>query len=91
MATETKKVLHGPGGLRVVLDRTRVVPDDPGADTPAMVYLFGASATLWCAMGEGELMGDRAARKLSEAQCRWLDDVAEPEASAFLYPKEAQS
>lgn len=36
----------GPGGIRVVFD-----PKD--FDTPCMVYLKDASATFYCAQGEG--------------------------------------
>ena len=46
--------------MELVLDSTQVFPDDPGAGTPAMVYLRRAgrevgSATYWCAIGEAEL------------------------------------
>ncbi len=80
-------------GLRVVLDRKRVVPNDPGADTPAMVYLkrwgMEASSTYWCAIGEGELEITRgknkyAMQKLTENQVEWLDSL-DPELTEFLY------
>jgi hypothetical protein len=81
-----KKTLHGPGGLRVALDRSQVFPDDPGQGTPAMVYLFGYSSTFWAASGEGELLhsGDHPPRKLTPEQCRWLDEIEE-DVTQFLY------
>lgn len=48
------KTVNGPNGVVLVLDRDKVVLDDPGADTPAMVYYKRGSATYWCACGEGE-------------------------------------
>jgi hypothetical protein len=42
------KTTFGPGGVRVVFN-----PNDD--DTPYMVYLKDASATLDCAVGEGEV------------------------------------
>ncbi len=80
-------------GLRVVLDRQRVVPDDPGADTPAMVYYkcrqFEASSTYWCAMGESALEITSGKNKygqfeLSQNQCDWLASL-DPELTEFLY------
>ena len=80
-------------GLRVVCDRNRVVPDDPGADTPAMVYYkcrqYEASATYWCAMGESHLQINSGKfrdeeHKLTQTQCEWLDSL-EPEITEFLY------
>lgn len=80
-------------GLRVVLDRKRVVPNDPGADTPAMVYLkhwgMEASATYWCACGEGELEITKGPKRygfqrLTDNQLEWLDTL-DPELTDFLY------
>jgi hypothetical protein len=79
-------------GLRVVLDRHAVVPDDPGADTPAMVYLthrdMEACATYWCALGEASVYCSdgkhRGDHRLSDNQCAWLDSL-EPELTEFLY------
>lgn len=81
----TKKTLRGPGGIRVELDKNRVVKDDPGADTPAMVYLGKCSATYWCASSEGELLGHLTGYEtLTEAQKEWLDKI-EDEVNYFLY------
>jgi hypothetical protein len=74
------------GFLAVVLDRDKVVPDDPGADTPAMVYYDGGvySATYWCAVDTGELDGARETKKLTHNQIEWLDSL-EQEIEEFLY------
>ena len=58
-------------GLKIVLDRSEVFPDDPGAGTPAMVYdAKGNCATFHVAMNEGELeCGDV---RLTAAQTAWL-------------------
>jgi hypothetical protein len=82
------------GHLQVVLDRKRVVPNDPGADTPAMVYYKGskyeASSTYWCAIGESELeitaprKYEYGRHKLTQNQCEWLDSL-DPELTEFLY------
>ena len=82
---DTKKILHGPQNLRVELDKSQVIPDDPGAGTPAMVYLYEpfasratACATYACACGEGELQpcylhGDVI--QLTDAQRTWLASI----------------
>ena len=81
------KMMLGPGGIKLVLDTTQVFPDDPGAGTPAMVYINKGqdSATFWCAVDTGECDDVR----LSDKQCKWLqaqyDDVIN-----FLYTKETQ-
>jgi hypothetical protein len=81
-------------GLRVVLDRKRVVPDDPGQDTPALVHYkcakYKACSTYWCACGEGELLIESprylsgGVHKLSENQLEWLESL-DPELTEFLY------
>lgn len=45
------------GRLEVVADRTQVFPDDPGAGTPLVVTNCetGESATVFCALGTGEI------------------------------------
>jgi hypothetical protein len=79
--------------LQVICDRKRVIPNDPGADTPAMVYYrkYGleASATLWCAMGEGELQityprNVSGVHRLTDHQIEWLESI-EPKVNEFLY------
>lgn len=76
----------GPGDLRIELDAAEIVPDDPGAGTPAMVYEPSGrgSATFWCALAEGELMAnDGRTWKLTPAQARWLDEM-EPDVTTWL-------
>ena len=80
------------GKLRVVLDRKRVVPNDPGQDTPALVHYecaqYKACSTYWCACGEGELLIEsprhRGVHKLTEKQLEWLESL-DPELTDFLY------
>lgn len=50
--------LRGPDGIKLVLDKTEIVPHDPGAGTPAMVYFDNYSATFNCATDTGELTYD---------------------------------
>jgi hypothetical protein len=78
------RLLMGPAGIKIVLDKSKVVPDDPGADTPAMVYIKNgkASATFWCAVDTGEV--DDV--DLSDAQCRWLQAQYD-EVNDFLFSK----
>lgn len=80
-------------GLRVICDRKRVVPNDPGADTPAMVYYkcrdYEANSTYWCAMGESQLeitsgKDKYGSHQLSQNQCDWLASL-DTELTEFLY------
>lgn len=80
-------------GLSVICDRKRVVPNDPGADTPAMVYLkhwgMEASSTYWCVIGEGALEITKGkdkygSHKLSDNQVEWLESL-DSELTEFLY------
>ena len=66
------KTLIGPEGIRIVLDSREIVPNDPGAGTPAMVYVGAHSGTFWCALDTGEI--DGGDYTLSDRQFRWLDD-----------------
>jgi hypothetical protein len=76
--------------LSVVADKSKVFPDDPGRGTPAMVYITNDdgeithSATLTCAMNEGELIGGGDVFEISDRAAKWLDAI-EPEVDAFLY------
>ena len=65
----TTKTLTGPNGIRIELDASQVFPADPGAGTPAMVYMARESATYWCALDTGELDG----RKLRQPELDWLE------------------
>lgn len=78
-------------GLEVICDRNRVVPNDPGADTPCMVNKYKdnkliACSTYWCAVGEQELLrcDSEGVCKLSEKQIEWLDSL-DSEITEFLY------
>jgi hypothetical protein len=79
------KTLRGPGGIRVVLDTARVIPNDPGADTPAMVHLGRSTGTYWCVADTGELIDNLDGAQVTDAQSAWLDSIGD-EVNAFLYP-----
>jgi hypothetical protein len=68
MATQT---LRGHG-LVVELDTDEIIPDDPGAGTPAIVLASNGrrAATYWCATDTGEVDGVI----LTAAQADWLED-----------------
>jgi hypothetical protein len=76
--------------LVVELDKSQVFPDDPGAGTPAMVYLDTSkgrhSATYWCAIGEGEVENNHTGemKQLTEKQLEWLE-VLNSEIDNFLF------
>lgn len=79
------------GRIRVVLDRSKVHPDDPGAGTPAVVEWCNErgegdySATYWCATGEGVLDGGRKGNyTLTEKQLEWLYSL-DRKITEFLY------
>ncbi len=79
-----KKILRGPGGIELHIDPAEHFPDDPGNGTPCLVVKGNATATLTCALGEGELDGGRGGTvKLTDDQLRWLD-AQENEAWDYL-------
>jgi hypothetical protein len=75
------KILRGPKGLTLTLNKSEVFPDDPGSGTPALVQLGNSAATYWSACGEGEL---NDGTPLSDAQQRWLSEQ-ENFVEAFLF------
>lgn len=54
--SDRKRVLTGPRGVKIVLDKDDVFPDDPGNGTPVIVKYKGGIATHGCAVGEGCVM-----------------------------------
>lgn len=83
----TKLILRGPDSLRITLDRSKVNNEDPGADTPALVYSGCSrfSATYWAALGEEELTNDDwEVKPLSPRQVRWIREQ-EGVVADFLY------
>lgn len=69
------------GAFRLELDSREIVPDDPGAGTPAL--LWGPNkqtATFWCALDSGEL-GDGS--EIPESVMKWLDRMV-PTVENFL-------
>jgi len=72
-------------GWKLVLDKSEIIPDDPGAGTPAMVYApNGDSATYNCAVDTGEI-GDESDR-IPNSIHNWLLN-SENEMHAFLWPE----
>lgn len=69
--------LNGPRGIFIKLDADEVVPHDPGAGTPAMVYLNKGSATYWCALDTGELDDGRGYFDLDKERMDWLDSQSD--------------
>lgn len=84
-----RKILHGPGCIKIVLDRSQVFVNDPGAGTPAMVSRkigrHEYTASYDCAHQTGELLGLQGGIGLTTAQAEWLDAV-EDELTEFLWP-----
>lgn len=84
--TKQLETLRGPKGITIELDRGEVYPDDPGAGTPATVFITGvdACASYWCAVNEGCLEGTVRSYKLTKVQLQWLESM-ESEVEDFLY------
>ena len=68
--TSTTLTLRG-AGLTIVLDAREIIPDDPGAGTPALVTCGRHTGTYFCALDTGDLGG---VYTLTDAQRQWLDD-----------------
>ena len=84
--TTTRKI--SKHGLTVLFDRREVFSDDPGAGTPAMVYLDSDNdycASLNCAQNEGELNGSRGYRELTGQQQSFLNSDAIDELESWVY------
>lgn len=62
-------IVNGPRKARLHLDRERIVPGDPGADTPALVEWQGHWGTFGCASECGEVDGV----ELPQAVYDWLN------------------
>ena len=69
--TSYKAIIPGPG-IRLILDASEIIPNDPGAGTPAVVAAGRYSGTFWCAADTGEL--DCGEYQLNPRQIEWLDD-----------------
>ena len=84
-----KKEYEDNGRLRLVLDTDEVVPHDPGAGEPALVYVNVAprqvfSSTYWYAIGERETVDGIP---LTDDEVEWLESL-EGKVEAFLYSRE---
>jgi len=72
--------LSGPGGLLLTLDPAAVHPDEPGADTPALISLpFGrGTGTFWRVLDQGVVDGrDAEDVALTDRQNGWVDLIAD--------------
>jgi hypothetical protein len=76
---DKKTIVHGR--IRVELNRRQVFPNDPGAGTPALVWVDGNSGTYWCVCDTGELLDGP---ELTPRELRWLDSIY-GEVDSFLY------
>jgi hypothetical protein len=76
--------ISGPRGVTVALDPKRYFPDDPGADTPAMVYYAGGGSTYWCAADQGEVDRGDCEIRLPDEVCEWLHSAAGPMVEQFF-------
>lgn len=92
MNTQKTLTIHH-GRIRLVLDLDQVIPDDPGAGTPAVVESVDgkSSGTYWCACDTGELIcGDRYL-ELTKCELDWLNrqDVVD-QVELFLFGAPAE-
>lgn len=73
------------GRLELVLDKTQVFPDDPGAGTPALVVVNqghqSSSGTYMCVKDQGETVDGC---QLSARELDWLDSM-EGQVEDILY------
>jgi hypothetical protein len=78
MKTETIKFK----GWTLFLDAAQIIPNDPGAGTPAMVYSpTGVSGTYWCVNDTGEIgCGDET---VPRDVARWLESKSD-DVDAFI-------
>jgi hypothetical protein len=66
-------VLNGPSGWRIVCDASEIIPSDPGAGTPVMIYgPRDVSGTWFAWIGAGEVDGIEPPPVVAA----WLDKVA---------------
>jgi hypothetical protein len=95
------KIIHNRElNLKVVLDRSKVVLDNPGADTPALVYLYDnrkevGNASFNCAVEAAEValydnVPEHVSHYLNTAQTAWLEKIQD-EVEEFLFPKPPQA
>jgi len=82
--TTTRKILIGPAGVTLTLDKSQVFPDDPGSATPALVQYRGCTATYWAACDTAEVGDGRNIYGLSPEQMKWLWDQ-EDDMMKFLF------
>lgn len=80
------------GRLRLVLDTEEVIPHDPGAGQPALVYVNVSprgqvfSSTYWYAIGERETVDGIP---LTDDEVEWLESL-EGKVEAFLNAKTSE-
>lgn len=80
-----KKEYKDGGRMCLVLDTAQVIPHDPGAGEPAVVYVKDGrrtfSSTYWYAMGERQTVDGVP---LTDDEVGWLESL-EGKVEAFLY------
>ena len=88
MSTRTKTLEH-PEGWKIVLDADQIVPDDPGAGTPAMVHGPRGQSGTYFAVYENEEIGrsDGSYEQIPRSIARWLDEQFD-EVEAFMSAEE---
>lgn len=86
MVSESIKIFKR-GNLSLILDKSQVVPNDPGADCPALVSYQTKRddycSSYNCAINEGCISGACGDKHLSKSQINWLTSL-EGEMEEFL-------
>jgi hypothetical protein len=70
--TKPKQTVVGPGGIKLYLNADKIVPENPGADTPRMVQLRRGWASLEAASDFSDVGGEEK----TDAQNDWLQEIA---------------
>lgn len=90
--THCKQTIHYQPrpSLKLILDASEIIPDDPGQGTPAIVEwkchdedgrTVTASGTYWCVSDQGE---DMDGNRLPDGGSRWLHSL-EGDVNAWLH------
>lgn len=76
LQTQKQTIRRPQNYLAIELDAAQIYPSDPGQGTPILVVHGQHTATLECAVNEGELAGrGNVLYKLSDLEMKWLDSV----------------
>lgn len=64
------------GGYTLILDSDEIIPNDPGAGTPAMVEgPKGTSGTFFCVIDTGEMIDGDYAHQIPASVVAWLSSM----------------